>query len=56
MVIVLREYKDLGYNYSILLLFYSDQHLCAYIATCHTHFSNEGCHFRNLKKQYAPMQ
>jgi len=28
----------------------------AYIATCHTHFSNEGCHCRNLTKQYAPMQ
>ena len=27
-----------------------------YIAACHAHFSNEGCHCRSPTKQYAPMQ
>ena len=51
MVIVLREFKAFWYN------LYSDQYLRAeFITTCHTHFSNEGCHCKNLTKQYAPMQ
>ena len=52
MVIVLHKYIKLS-GTIILLLLYSDQHL---LATCHIHFSNEGCHCRSLTKQYAPMQ